>query len=74
MADMYLGRREELEAREKAHQGNSHRDEPARNGTEPASKSPRESRIAHPHDIEDCENLLENYFMQVQLTCLGRLS
>ena len=29
-------------------------------------KGPRVLRTAHPHDIEDCENLLENYFMQVR--------
>jgi hypothetical protein len=28
-------------------------------------KGPRVLRTAHPHDIEDCEDLLENYFMQV---------
>ena len=32
---------------------------------EQRAKGPRELRTAHPHDIEDCENLLENYFMQV---------
>ena len=32
----------------------------------PSHKGPREARTAHPHDIEDCENLLENYFMQAR--------
>ena len=34
-------------------------------GDQQRAKGPRELRTAHPHDIEDCENLLENYFMQV---------
>lgn len=32
----------------------------------PYQKGPRVLRTAHPHDIEDCENLLENYFMQME--------
>lgn len=120
MADMYLGRREELELKDplhrasmqqsggaatrpehpsegKTHEGLDERKsgvshpgrEPIYNVASPLlgertssgdtasrrhpvsaanmfHKGPRVLRTAHPHDIEDCEDLLENYFMQME--------
>ena len=62
MADMYLGRREQLETEDLQHRGYELEE---RLQVEAPKKGPRELRTAHPHDIEDCENLLENFFMQV---------
>ena len=64
MADMYVGRRERLETED-------HRRSDRDGGGKPqaeAGQGPREPRSAHPHDSEDCENLLENFFMQVKKT------
>lgn len=70
MADMYLGRREELETADHHH---GDLDEEADRALD-RHKGPKELRTAHPHDIEDCENLLENYFMQVERFKMDRES
>ena len=64
MADMYLGRREALETADHHHDGLEQKEE-LNDLLNTWHKGPKILRTAHPHDIEDCEDLLENYFMQV---------
>ena len=70
MADMYLGRREQME--EEAGGRERSAGERHSSDAESVSRGLRELRTAHPHDIEDCENLLENFFMQVSCKCPSR--